>query len=109
MSLTESSSAYASEGDDMTNDQAKMMERMAMFQNQTSYEDLAGKITTPTLLIHGDADAVVDVNVELSVTNQTLIPGSALVRYDGIGHAPFLEAPTRFNTDVMQFVDGLTD
>ncbi|MGY8961985.1 MAG: alpha/beta fold hydrolase [Rhodospirillales bacterium] len=93
----------------MTNDQAKMMERMAMFQNQTSYEDLAGKITTPTLLIHGDADAVVDVNVELSVTNQTLIPGSALVRYDGIGHAPFLEAPTRFNTDVMQFVDGLTD
>lgn len=81
--------------------------RMAMFQNQTSYEDLAGKITTPTLLIHGNDDAV--VNVDLSVTNQTLIPGSALVRYDGIGHAPFLEAPTRFNTDVMHFVDGLTD
>lgn len=81
--------------------------RMAMFQNQTSYEDLAGKITTPTLFIHGNDDAVVDV--DLSVTNQALIPGSTLVRYEEIGHAPFLEAPARFNTDMMQFVDGLTD
>lgn len=81
--------------------------RMAMFQNQTSYKDLAGKITTPTLLIHGDDDAVVDVS--LSVINQALIPGSSLIRYEGIGHAPFLEAPSRFNTDVMQFVDGLTN
>ncbi len=81
--------------------------RLAMFQNQTSYEDLADKITTPTLLIHGDDDAVVDV--DLSVTNQSLIPDSVLVRYDGIGHAPFLEAPERFNMDVMQFVDGLAN
>ncbi len=77
--------------------------RMAMFANQTSYEDLAGKITLPTLLIHGDADAVVDF--ELSVVNQGLIPGSELARYEGIGHAPFLEDPARFNKDVATFTD----
>jgi non-heme chloroperoxidase len=77
--------------------------RVAMFANQTSYEDLAGKITLPTLLIHGDADAVVDF--ELSVVNQGLIPGSELARYEGIGHAPFLEDPARFNKDVTTFTD----
>ncbi|MEQ9445426.1 MAG: alpha/beta hydrolase [Rhodospirillaceae bacterium] len=77
--------------------------RVAMFANQTSYEDLAGKITLPTLLIHGDADAVVDF--ELSVVNQGLIPGSELARYEGIGHAPFLEDPARFNKDVATFTD----
>lgn len=77
--------------------------RMAMFANQTSYEDLAGKITLPTLLIHGDADAVVDF--ELSVVNQGLIPGSELARYEEIGHAPFLEDPARFNKDVATFTD----
>lgn len=76
--------------------------RTAMSQNQTSYDDLAGKITVPTLLIHGDADALVPFSA--SELNQPLIPGSLLVRYEGIGHAPFLEAPQRFNQDLMDFV-----
>ena len=79
--------------------------RMAIFENQTSYEDLAGKITVPTLLIHGDKDAVVDIG--LSVVNQSLIPGSTLLRYEGIGHAPFLEAADRFNSDLTQFMENL--
>lgn len=80
--------------------------RLAMFANQTTYEDLAGKITLPTLLIHGDADAV--VNIAASVANQDLIPGSELLRYEGIGHAPFLEDPARFNKDVATFMDRVT-
>lgn len=79
--------------------------RVAMFANQTSYEDLAGEITIPTLLIHGDDDAV--VAVDLSVTNQALIPGSELIRYPGIGHAPFLEDADRFNRDLNQFMEDL--
>lgn len=79
--------------------------RSAMFQNQTSYEDLAGKIDVPTILIHGDADALVPYDV--AVNNQPLIPDSKLLTYKDIGHAPFLEAPARFNDDVAEFTDSV--
>lgn len=81
--------------------------RSAMFENQTSYDDLANTIDVPTILIHGDADALVPYDV--AVINQPLIPGSRLITYEGIGHAPFLEAPARFNKDVAEFVSGLAD
>lgn len=80
--------------------------RDAMGQNRTSYEDLAGKITIPTVLIHGDGDVLVPFSA--SEGNQKLIPGSLLVRYEGIGHAPFLEAPERFNQDLSDFVMKVT-
>lgn len=80
--------------------------RDAMGRNRTSYEDLAWQITVPTLLIHGDADALVTFSA--SEGNQPLIPGSLLVRYEGIGHAPFLEAPERFNQDLSDFVMRVT-
>ncbi len=76
--------------------------RDAMGQNQTSYEDLANKISLPALLIHGTEDALVPVDA--SVRNQQLIPGSELITYAEIGHAPFLEDPARFNEDVRTFV-----
>jgi len=75
--------------------------RAAMGLNQASFEELAGKISVPTALIHGDADALVPFSA--SETNQTLLPGSELIRYEGIGHAPFLEDPARFNADVAAF------
>ena len=81
--------------------------RSAMSQNQTSYDDLAGKITVPTILIHGDADALVPF--EVAVNNQPLLPNSELITYSGIGHAPFLEDPQRFNADVAEFVSELAD
>ena len=76
--------------------------RTAMAQNQSSYEGLAGKITLPTLFIHGDIDAL--IGFEQSTKNQSLIPGSDFIKYEGIGHAPFLEAPVKFNADVSRFV-----
>ena len=75
--------------------------RDAMRQNQDSFEDLAGKVTVPALLIHGAADALVPVDA--SMRNQELIPGSELITYAEIGHAPFLEDPERFNADLMAF------
>lgn len=81
--------------------------RDAMGENRTSYEDLAGKITIPTLLIHGDADVLVPFSA--SEGNQKLLPGSLLVRYEGIGHAPFLEDPERFNQDLSDFVMKVSD
>lgn len=76
--------------------------RDAMGENRTAYDDLAGKVTVPTVLIHGDADVLVPFSA--SEGNQKLLPGSLLVRYEGIGHAPFLEDPERFNQDLSDFV-----
>lgn len=73
----------------------------AMVANSTTYEDLSGKITVPTMLIHGTADALIPF--EQSVANQALIPGSALKAYEGAGHAMFLEEPDAFNRDITEF------
>jgi pimeloyl-ACP methyl ester carboxylesterase len=60
------------------------------------------QIAPPTLLIWGDADVTVgrkDQHVLLS-----RIPRAQLLVYQGIGHTPRWEDPTRFATDVAAFV-----
>ncbi|MDX2143856.1 MAG: alpha/beta hydrolase [Rhodospirillaceae bacterium] len=76
--------------------------RAAMFQFQPNNADLKGKITVPVLITHGDADGIVPH--QISVDNAMLMPGSTLSTYKGIGHAPFLEDPARFNTELAAFV-----
>lgn len=63
--------------------------------------DLKSKLTMPIMIMHGNKDAVAPY--DLSVANQKLLPKSKLVTYDGIGHAPFLEDPARFNADIAAF------
>jgi len=76
--------------------------RGAMFQFQPDNKDLQGKITVPVLITHGDADAVVPY--QTSVDTKALIKGATLSTYQGIGHAPFLEDPARFNAELAAFV-----
>jgi pimeloyl-ACP methyl ester carboxylesterase len=76
--------------------------RGAMFQFQPDNADLKGKIAVPVLITHGDADGVVPYVT--STDNARLIPGAMLSTYTGIGHAPFLEDPQRFNTELAAFV-----
>jgi pimeloyl-ACP methyl ester carboxylesterase len=76
--------------------------RAAMFRFQPDNKDLQGKVTVPVLLTHGDADGVVPY--QTSLDNNKLIKGSTLSTYKDIGHAPFLEAPQRFNTELAAFV-----
>jgi len=54
------------------------------------------KIVTPTLLIWGDVDA--DTPLVQAKRFSTLIKGSELVVFNGVGHFPFIEQPTRFNS-----------
>lgn len=67
--------------------------------------DLVDKVNVPVLLIHGDKDAIAAHSV--SVTAQKLIKGSKLLTYQDVGHAPFLEAPDRFNRDVADFLENI--
>ena len=78
--------------------------RAAMFKFQSDNKDLQGKITVPVLITHGEKDGVVPY--QISVDNKKYLPGSALSTYEGIGHAPFLEASARFNAELAAFVSS---
>lgn len=63
---------------------------------------LLPKLDIPVLLIHGDIDPI--CKVEASKYMAELIPGSQLVVFEGVGHAPFLEQPERFSEIVGEFL-----
>lgn len=62
-------------------------------------------IRTPTLLIWGDGDSIIDGQQTHAL--QAAIAGSRLVTYAGVGHTPHWEDPARFATDLIAFVSSL--
>lgn len=62
-------------------------------------------IRTPTLVIHGDADTVIPVEVGKLLAQS--IPGARLVTYPGVGHVPMEQIPDRSAADVRAFIDSL--
>jgi non-heme chloroperoxidase len=67
------------------------------------YDDIAelGRIEAPTLLVWGDADAVVSRDMQDSLAR--LIPDAELLIYHGAGHTPRWEDPARFSGDLFTF------
>jgi pimeloyl-ACP methyl ester carboxylesterase len=77
--------------------------RQAMFaRGPIDFRDQPARVTVPALFSHGDADGV--VAYVLSVDNARRLPNAKLSTYAGIGHAPFLEDPARFNRELADFV-----
>lgn len=75
------------------------------FRGLLEYDDMdgLGRITAPTLLVWGDADALVPRSDQ-----ETLLaglPSSRLLVYPGIGHSPHWEALTHLTSDLTDFVD----
>jgi pimeloyl-ACP methyl ester carboxylesterase len=82
------------------------------FENSTDKElsppaigRLAG-ITFPTLVILGTRDERVIQRLVDSL--MTGLPNARLVKMDGLGHAPNLEEPVRFNQLVIEFLRDTT-
>jgi non-heme chloroperoxidase len=69
--------------------------------------DLAA-ITVPTLLIHGTGDATVPIDVSARVAVE-LVPGAALLEYEGEPHGLNVTAAQRLNDDLLLFIKGATD
>ena len=63
--------------------------------------DLA-RITVPTLVIHGDADATVPIDVSGRRT-AAMIPGATLLEYAGAPHGLFYTEKDRLNRDLLTF------
>lgn len=76
--------------------------RLAMFSRVLDNDDVLGGIDVPTLVIHGQDDQTVQVSAAEHIA--ATVPGAELRVYDGVGHAPFIEEPQRFDEDLRAFV-----
>jgi pimeloyl-ACP methyl ester carboxylesterase len=67
--------------------------------------DLRGllpRVTVPTLVLHGDEDVRSPRAVAQALA--AAIPGATLVVLEGVGHMSNLEAPERFNAELLNFL-----
>lgn len=66
------------------------------------YSARARRMTTPVLIVHGTDDP--NAAVEGGRAWADLIPGAQLFEIEGVGHAPWLEAPEQFFRAVNEFL-----
>lgn len=69
----------------------------------TDFRPDMGAFTMPTLVIHGDADRTVPLEVSGRKTAQA-IPRSRLVVYEGAAHGLFFTEKDRLNRDLLEFI-----
>jgi pimeloyl-ACP methyl ester carboxylesterase len=63
------------------------------------------RITTPTLVITGEADKVIPAEASRGLASA--IPGAQLITYPGVGHVPMEQIPERSAQDLKAFLAGL--
>ncbi len=75
--------------------------RGALIQRELDFASLLEGITVPVLVTHGRSDTVVlPAMAEYILTHCKTARASW---FDGVGHAPFIEEPVRFNTELKSF------
>jgi pimeloyl-ACP methyl ester carboxylesterase len=65
---------------------------------------LAREARVPVLVTHGDADELMPLAAGRHIASS--FPRARLSVYEGIGHAPFLEAAGRFNRELSDFAEA---
>jgi non-heme chloroperoxidase len=78
--------------------------RGAMAQRELDFAPVLDGISLPVLVTHGRSDSVV-----LPAMSEYILSHCRTARpswYDGVGHAPFLEEPQRFNDELKRFALG---
>ncbi|MEZ5840473.1 MAG: alpha/beta hydrolase [Hyphomicrobiales bacterium] len=76
--------------------------RRALFSRTVDNDDLLPTIDIPVLLTQGDADRI--ILPTMSEHQAGLLNNATRSLYPGVGHAPFLEATTRFDRELADFV-----
>jgi non-heme chloroperoxidase len=75
--------------------------RAALIRREIDGTPALGALSVPVLVSHGRADTVV-----LPAMSEHILASCTNARaswYDGVAHAPFLEAPARFNAELAEF------
>jgi pimeloyl-ACP methyl ester carboxylesterase len=65
-----------------------------------------GRITAPTLVMHGEADKLIPVASGRALAKA--IPGAVLITYPGAGHVPMEQIPDQSARDLRAFLDQHT-
>jgi pimeloyl-ACP methyl ester carboxylesterase len=75
--------------------------RGAMLQRELDFAPILEGITVPVLVTHGRADSVVLPAMADYILAHCKTAEASW--FDGVGHAPFLEEPARFNAELKRF------
>jgi pimeloyl-ACP methyl ester carboxylesterase len=75
--------------------------RLALVSRQIDSDDVLSEMAIPVLVTHGDQDTVVLPSMAQHVLE--VCPTAEASWYEGVGHAPFLEDPERFNRELTDF------
>jgi non-heme chloroperoxidase len=79
--------------------------RLAMGGRAAAYDAVLRSLHVPVLAIHGSEDCF---NLPaMAEYTARLCPNARVLLYAGVGHAPFWEAPERFNSDLAAYLDSL--
>jgi len=78
-------------------------EQCALAFSQTDFRKDVQAITVPTLIIHGDDDKTVPIEVSGNLT-ATMIPSAQYVVYEGAPHGLFYTHKERLNQDLITFL-----
>ncbi len=71
--------------------------------SETDFRKDVVKINVPTLIIHGDADETVPINVSGNRTAE-LLPNAEYIVYPGAPHGLFITEKDRLNKDLIDFI-----
>ena len=74
--------------------------------SQTDFRDDLLKITVPTLIIHGDADKIVPIEVSGNRTAK-MISHAKYIVYEDAPHGLFITEKDKLNTDLIDFIEGI--
>jgi non-heme chloroperoxidase len=75
--------------------------RQALLDRTVDHDDVYAGLDLPVLVVHGRQDRVVKLASGEHLA--AITPNATTAFYPGIGHAPFLEVPERFNEDLRAF------
>ncbi len=79
--------------------------RQALLSRVINHDDVFERLTSPVLIAHGLDDEIVLSTMSDHLAG--LIPHAKSSYYEGVGHAPFLESPGRFNAELLAFSSGV--
>ena len=75
--------------------------RRALLQRELDFGAILERITVPVLVTQGRADTLVLPAMAEYILDHCKTAEASW--YEGVGHAPFLEEPLRFNTELKRF------
>ena len=79
--------------------------RQGLFSRTRSHDQLLPRLRKPVLITHGQEDRIVLPGA--AEQHAAAITHAQLSLYPQVGHAPFWEAPDRFNRELRAFVEAL--